>query len=531
MLKYKKTIYTFIGLLAAMFFVQSCEEDTLNKEQTSQRFVSSSEENFDNTVEIDDVITFSDVSPGVVSRQWSVDNGVAVLSPSDEGNITSSEKVVNAFFKQLGTHEIRLNQVFETDAFVGSRLAGKVLDTVITVRVISGINATVTANVVNTDGTLGTPLSMSDNAENVILAGTTVRYFIQSSGEPESYTWTFKGSSPEVVSEFVDEIDVKYTRLGVYDFSVDAGRNRPEGNFQVAYEDLLSVLPSTLPVTLDKASSTLDGKIKLEFSREIDVNSIDLADFSVTLENGGNPITSNISEITADPSAGNVLLITLDGEQMFSDDTGTFSYTQGGLLSTDAYLIDSFVDTDIEGFKGENLFASTSGYGPSFETSTDADWPVVWGSFGSLVISTAQAQDGSSSAYTEVASHVFNSPEDPSNPNQFVWIEKTTPVSLETGKKYELGVWIYLADRAMPSSFDPDIRFYWNLGGAIDFSAGPLAIFDSGFPVGEWVYRSIIVDFATTAEYTALLRGWNPDNTGNLKFYMDNLSINEVIVR
>lgn len=509
-----------------MLLVQSCEEDELVRERTNQRFVTSSEENFNNTVEIDDVITFADVSPGVVSREWSVDSGVAILTPSitptDNGTLTSSENIINAFFKQLGTHEVRLNQVYDADAYIGSRLAGKVLDTIITVTVIDAVDASVTANIVNNDGTLGEPLNMADGAKNEIFAGSTVRYFAQSSGQAAAYTWTAEGATPEVSNVFADEIDVKYTRLGDYDFTFSAGRARPLGSFNISYENLVSIIPSTEPVTLDRSSVTADGIIKLEFSREIDVTTINIADFSVTLENAGTPLTSNISEITTDPDAANILFITLDGEQIFSDDVTTFTYIQGSMLSTDAYLIDSFENIVVDRFEGENLFATSPGFDPFMETGNV--WPVIWGSQGSSELSTDQAQEGSSSIFVEVGAHADG---------QFAWMQNgATVLGVETDKTYELGVWIYLEDLGTPGAITPDIRMYWQpAGGDIDFSAGVWVGFDGALPAGEWVYRSTNITFAATTDYSTLIRGWNQDNASSLKFYMDNISIKEVNLR
>ncbi|MEW4922886.1 hypothetical protein [Algibacter sp. 2305UL17-15] len=528
MITRKKIIFYFVGLLALMISIQSCDEEELRKEQTSQRFVSSSEQDFNNTVEIDDVITFADVSPGVVSREWSVDEGVAILKPGNENGITSSKKVVNAFFKKVGDYEVRLNQVFETEAFIGSRLAGKVLDTTIVVHVIGGINSTLSARKVNADGSLGDWLNMANGAQNEVQAGSTVRYYVESTGEPKTYRWYFDGGDPTMSTQFVDEIDVKYKKLGVYDFSFQAGRSRPKGSFEETFEDLLDIIPSTEPLFLDGVIATPEGTLELNFSREIEASSIDINDFTVSITNGGSPVANNIASITTKPDAANILVLTLDGDRVYNDDTITVSYTQGSLITTDAKLADDYLDRPVV-FIGENILESAAAtYDPGLENSTSDNWPyggwgAPWDGYNrnATFISTEQSYEGDKSIKLVMQ---------PNGGAIFSYAGGGFP--LEDGKAYEIGLWVYLdvIGPTNPGGLQPDLRFYWAPNTDWGVPPNPL-LNDTTFPQKEWVYTSQIAQFNASDTYNFNIRGFNENNNSETVLYIDNFSVTEAFLR
>ncbi|MFD1315211.1 hypothetical protein [Namhaeicola litoreus] len=496
------------------------EEDDLKLIEPDHRVVYTSEMDFDNTVEINNSITFGDISPGVVERTWTFPEGVVDIVGSDS-DITSNDDIVKAIFNVVGDHEVKLNQVFKGNVYVGTKnLNTKVIDTTIVVRVLSPISASIKAFSLNKDGSVGTELNMADNAENEITASRSVRFSFTSEGEPEVFDWTFEGGDPATI-ESADPVDVKYKRMGIYDVSFIASRQRPFGGDTIHFDNLIKVIPSTEPVDLEKVSDR-EGDIGLVFSREMDPTTLNPVNFEVSIENNGNVFSPVISKVTVDENEGNIVRIALVGEQIYNDDIIKVSYTPGSLSTLDGVQADGFTDQQLI-FNKINILDTSSDYDYSFENSTASNWPYMWwgGIWGEydLQISSAKAQHGSKSAYIEF------------RPNGGMIIGHTNTAGdqitfpVEAGKTYEIGLWVYVEDLGEndPAGFAPDIRFFWFPD--TDWGVGGNPTFSSDFSTGKWVYSSTFVQFSASGDKTFQIRGYNEANPKRLKFYMDNLSV------
>ncbi|MGJ8732779.1 PKD domain-containing protein [Cellulophaga fucicola] len=511
-----------MGLAFMSFlFIASCsEDDTENLTEPSHRIVLTSEMDFENKVEINNSITFGDASPGVVSREWNFPEGAANVT-------TSTEQNIKAVFTKAGIHNVTLNQTFKNDAYVGTKLKGKELDTTIVVTVLNPVKASIIANYVNPDGTLGAALNISENAENEVVASRSVQFSYVVDGEPESFIWNIEGGDPETFNGADTEVNVKYKRQGIYDLRFAATRQRPFGGDTISFKNLIKVIPSTDPVDLEKVADK-DGSIALVFSREMDEASINPADFNVTITNNDVDIPNTIGSVSVDSNEGNVVIITLDGTTIYNNDIVKVSYTKGDLQTLDGVAADSFVDSQLI-FDKVNILKEASDYDYSFENSTASNWPYMnwgapWDAY-SLEISSDQAQDGTNSAYIEmdaaggmIIGHRTTAGED-----------ITFPV--EAGKTYEIGVWVYVTSLGNNNAagFDPDLRFFWFPD--TDWAVGGNPTFGTDFSVGEWVYSSTFVEFSTTGDKTFQIRGYNQDNADIISFYMDNLSVSEASLR
>lgn len=520
MKKFNKTILSIIIVPLILLGVIACDKDDDNLSVPNHRVIYTSQMDFDNKIQVDNFITFGDVSPGIKSRTWSFPSGVANLE-------TSTESIVKATFTQVGEHNVTLHQVFNGNAYVGETLMGTELDTTIVVKVLAPISISLQGFLLNPDGTLGDELNMSDNAENEVIASREVRFMYTVDGEPENFEWTFQGGDPEVFEGSDPEVDVKYRSVGTYDLSFTAGRARPQGNATVQYTNLIKVVPSTDPVDLDRVSDK-DGKIALEFSRDMDPFTLNKDHFSVTIENGGTMLTPDISLAEVDTQSGNVVLLTLASETIYNDDIVKVSYTPGTLTTLDAVAATAFTDAQLQ-FNLDNILTG-SDYDYSFENSINDNWDTLpWGAPWNLYtsnISSVQAKDGNNSMYIEIEPFggMIMGHRDLSN--EFIRF----PV--ETGKTYEIGVWVYVEDLGNndPSiGFDPDLRFFWNPGTNWGVPGSPT--FHSGFTTNEWVYSSFFATFPANADTSFMIRGYNQGNPEALKFYMDNIIVAEVNLR
>ncbi|WP_194765726.1 SwmB domain-containing protein [Tamlana sp. I1] len=518
-MKLNKNIAKYL-FLAVLGFTACNEDDELNLQEPSQRVIYTSQMDFDNQIEVGNYITFGDVSPGVSSRTWTFPENITSVK-----NGTSSDDIVKAYFNKSGQYDVKLHQVFKKDAYVDETLMGKELDTTIVVTVFEPLNISIKANYINPDGTLGADLNISDKAENVLEASRSVRYTYAIAGGPQNTLWTFDGGTPETV-ENTETIDVKYKKMGTFNLELSAGRERPFGEALLSLENFIKVVPSTDPVTLDGVFN--DGEsIALDFSREMDPATLNAADFSVTIDNKGTILTPSVATATINESEGTRVLLTLDNEAIYNDDTITVSYTPGNLTTLDGVKAEALIDEPLV-FVGKNIFDNgVFDYG--FETTMDTDWKyrgwgAPWDNY-TLNISEAQAYDGDKSAYVVV------------NPGGGMIVGQNDAAGIpakfnvEAGKSYELGVWIYVESLGtiLDGVNPPDVRFYWNPG--TDWSVGGNPTFTVDYQVGQWVYSSQIVSFFDSGEKAINIRGDNQNNPQALKFYMDNLTLIEANLR
>ncbi|WP_075342981.1 hypothetical protein [Tenacibaculum agarivorans] len=519
-IKLKNIITILILSLAGTCFVQCDKEETVVIEP-NQRSVFTSEMDFNNNVNVNADIDFADASAGVVSRLWTFPDNVVDIDKSDNDK-TSTNKIVKAFFNTPGTYNVTLNQTFKGDVFAnGTSTGSNTADTTIVVNVLSEVKLGLTAHLLNDDGTLGAPLTIADNVENEVTASKKVRFSYTVEGQPNTFDWTFNGATPETFNGPDIDVDVTYRSLGVHDLKFIASRNRPAGSDTIFYKNLIKVIPSTEPVTLD-AVNERDGKIGLEFSRDMDITTVDSSNFTVSLENNGMMIPVNITDISIDPSAPNVVLITLN-ETVYRDDTAKVSYTPGLLSTTDQVKADAISEAVVGFERIENVLESTT-LDYSFENSTniDSEWPDngwggLWGMYNRDVSST-RAKTGSSSLMVEY------------QPNGGMILNSgSATIPTVQGQSYELGFWVYVESlgNSDPSQFLPEIRFFADP----PFQELGIVFFNDTFPTGEWVYQSLIFTSNTTTDAKLLIRGFNEFNPQPLKFFMDDLTLRKVNLR
>ncbi|WP_067146479.1 hypothetical protein [Pseudotamlana agarivorans] len=518
-MKIYKNIFKFL-CIAALSFTACDSDNDLELHEPSHRVIYTSQMDFENTIEVGNYITFGDVSPGIVSRKWTFPENITNVQGSE-----TSEDIVKAYFNKAGVYDVTLNQTFKSDAYVDEQLQGKELDTVIVVTVLEPISLSVKANYINPDGTLGAALNMADGAKNILEASRSIRYSYSVVGAPEKTTWTFEEGTPSSV-ENTETVDIKYRKMGIFDFELKGERSRPFGEAMVGFTDFVEVVASTDPVDLDAVYNYQDY-IALEFSREMDPATLNAADFSVTIENAGMVLNPMIESAMVDPVEGNRILLSLLNETAYNDDTVTVSYTAGSLATLDFVAADSFSDVPLV-FVGNNILDNGSfdfGFENSLDTNwKDLGWGAPWDDF-SFRVSSARAYDGTKSGYVEmipnsgmIMGHVDNS---------------GVPVAfnVEAGKTYELGVWVYVET---PTNYaatanPPDVRLYW--APATNWGIGPNPEINTNFKIGEWVYSSQIVTFSASGPTNLNIRVNNQSNADVMKLYLDNLTLIEANLR
>ncbi|GGZ67985.1 hypothetical protein [Algibacter mikhailovii] len=520
-----KKIRNFNLFLFVVLAILSCDKDELvNLVEPSHRVIVTSEMNFDNTINVGGHIDFGDISQGVESRLWTFPETVSTIVGAS-GN-TSSKDVVKGLFNTPGVYDVTLNQVFKKNVYPNEDsqepIDGRELDTTIVVTVLGPVEAYIKAHYINDDGTTGEELDLSDNAENELTASKYVRLSYTADGAPEDFVWNLPGAKPDQVAEAEPEVDVRYSKLGSWDLQFIASRNRPGGADTINVKKFIKVVASTEPVTLDRVfEKTKETSIGLEFSREMDPESVNKDDFTVKIETASgavlNPVIANVS---VDNTEGNVLVVELSNEMIYNDDTVKVSYIPGTLRTSDLVDATEIVDAVLTDFIKENLFddPNFSDVDNSFEKSEVENWPnLPWGAPWNaydMSFSYDQAHSGEKSMYLEfhpeggmIIGNVDASGENITFPT-------------EKGFNYEMGAWFYVVDAGVPVI--SNVRMYWRP--STNWGVPDNPTFSADSPVGEWFYSSAIVNFSADGNESFMLRGQNV-NSETLKFYMDDLSL------
>lgn len=519
-IKYLKFVF-----ILSLLFVGCNEDESIDLVEPNHRVIVTSEMNFENTINIGGHIDFGDLSRGVQNRTWTFPADASRISGED-GN-TSSKDVVKGFFSKAGVYDVTLNQVFKGNVYPNEDsvepIQGRELDTTIVVTVLGDVASSIQINYINEDGSLGAPLNLSDNAENEITASKYVRISQNSAGTPTNFDWSMPGANPAQTSiaDAPDaETDVRYTKLGTWDLQFIASRTRPTDADTIYIKNFIKVIPSTEPVDLDRVFEyESQTKIGLEFSREMDPATVNRNNFSVTIETAsGSTINPEIASVLVDANEGNILIIELANELMYNDDIVKVSYTPGALTTLDAVASDAIADAVLTDFIKVNLLESND-VDNSFETSTADNWPYLWwgGQWGEydLSVSFDRARTGDKSLYIEFRPNggmIIGHRDAGGNNINF---------SVESGFKYEMGVWVYIEDLGNISG-EANIRMYWAPG--TNWGIGDNVTFTPTSTTGEWVYSSAIVEFAASGEVNYMIRGINT-NSERLKFYMDDLTL------
>ena len=527
-LKTYKILY--LTVLTVLAFYACSEDETLTLPEASHRVIVTSEMNYENTINIGGHIDFGDISSGVKSRTWTFPQNVSSISDSDKN--TSGENTVKAFFSQAGKHNVTLHQVFKGDVYRNEDSATpsglKELDTTIVVTVLNPVSSVLTANYINDDGSLGDPLSMTDNAENEITASKYVRLSYSSDGAPVNFVWNLNGGKPAQVTNPVGEVDVRYSKLGTHDLQFIASRSRPFDADTINIKNFIKVNPSTEPVTLDRVLENGAQIIGLEFSREMDPATVNKNNFSVSIETAsGATLSPTISSIVVDNIEGNILNISLNGEILYNDDTIKVSYSPGVLATLDGVAATATTDAILTDFVKTNILLETE-VDHSFESTTADNWPYGWwgGQWGEydLNLSSNRAHTGDKSMYIEYRPEggmILGNTDNGGN-------NVTFPV--ESGFNYEMGVWVFVDDLGSPDAVTPpDLRFYWTP--STNWGIDANVEFPPTFETGKWVYSSAIVQFSATENITYMIRGFNSGNSQTLKFYMDDLTVYKLTSR
>ncbi|MFY0600678.1 MAG: hypothetical protein JXR03_13480 [Cyclobacteriaceae bacterium] len=406
-----KKILRNICLLIGIVIIYSCSNDyELPGVQPNHFVVYLSEEFFENTIEVGTHVDFADVSQGVVSRTWSFPEGVVEIN--GQSVTTTSENRFRADFMKIGTFEVSLTQEYKGDAWIETEQVGAVIDTTYTIEVIDSITASFESEVLDYLLEPQGAITITDNGESEIEAGSSITYFVTSTGEPGSNTWYFEGGTPEVYEptnqDNADTVTILYKSLGTYDIELISSRFRPRGSDTLSFTNAIKTIPSTAPILVSEASRVDRSTISIAFSREIDTPPVGVGSkFDVTIRNNGTVINPSVASVRVDGTDATIVYLDIADEMLYSSDTITFDYTPTGdndLVSLDFYTLDSFeeisVDPNYDFMFDPSLggFEFDEGFGNNVDDDAQLD---LWVPEGAFTKSTERSKSGATSGRLE----------------------------------------------------------------------------------------------------------------------------------
>ncbi|WP_109833167.1 hypothetical protein [Reichenbachiella versicolor] len=380
MLKHKKKIYSNVSVVLAILvmLLGACGEEMNQWEvnNEAQRFVMVSQASNENIINIGGRIEFSDASRGVATREWGIpDKDSVTVLEGDEG-----ASLLSVRFDKAGEYAISLHQIFEDSAYAEDEDSKRdiELDTMYRVSVLPLIDiVSFKANILE-NGVLGQEISLQDSAEIALVDGTTVRYTFETEGKVNSIVDSdFDGGLLVEESTNVGNgtFDIVYNGLDkVFDLEAILARTNPRSSDTVKYVDFIKLIESQEPLTLVNVIER-EGRAYLKFSRSIKSSSIDKDDFEVKITpEGGSEMTATISTAALDTDPSTIVL-TLDGDQIYSDDEAVVSYTVGSLeadAKNSSFPAEAFSDESIEHEEINILVAQDYDYG--FENTSSVSW-------------------------------------------------------------------------------------------------------------------------------------------------------------
>ncbi|UXX79375.1 hypothetical protein N7E81_18650 [Reichenbachiella carrageenanivorans] len=506
----------------------SCEEDIEPKgTNPSHRVFYTNQATNDNTVNVGGRIDFADVSQGVTSREWSFPESAEL-----EGTTTDAQ--VSAFFTEAGSFQVGLHQEFSDSAYAerGVDKLGMVLDTVLNVTVLPLVDVTkLSAKLLNRDGSLGADVKLESESQTEIFAGSTLRFSYEAIGDPTDITGVIDGGALSNADVVNHTFDVKFGGLDTYDLTVFFKREQPVSTDTVAYTNFIKTISSPDPVSLISIYDK-EGKIAVEYSRDLLSSSVSASDFTAEIATKAGPvITPVVSGAALDPDNGAVVLLTLKDDEVYSDDEVTVSFKAGTLMSADIKAADAFTDQDLE-HQGANLFAD-SNWDYGFEQTTAVDWvdQDVYGWLAAndnftAVTSTTQVHEGTVSM--KITVDAGNGPTGimPKNASDGSVHTFTTDNEIQVRQS----AWVYVESAPAGGNCLMRLRM-----AAYQFPWGqqtPMCAFTDGsggfataLPIGEWVQIEQIFTANITASEGVPTMIISPVNSGatDLVFYLDDM--------
>lgn len=375
----KNIKYLFVFSILALFFACDDDYEALNEYADVDWYTSGF--NLMKQLNIEDYMSFSDLSQGAVEHSWTFSDtsgckflkGMIVRQDStyypfiDEnlGN-TSYDETVSVLFTKPGLQGIRLKNTFSRFVeFIGTDTLSAVkqgdvwvIDTTFMVDVFDTIQSAfkvyhneveIASIAYNQQSVLADKDSWP---EYEIQAGEALKFVdLTEVGRPNTSGWTLNGGSPSSSSDSVAMIN--YYRLGTFyarNTSSRTGEKIP-GAMKMKYVPLkIKVIKSTLPFEVTGTiKEQKDETIQIAVTGEVNNFTGKEGFFTVHVTNSKSGFDQDIAVASASVNAsqGNIIDLKL-AEPIYNEDVVTVAYAGGDITSLDDRTLEDFTTLPVK---------------------------------------------------------------------------------------------------------------------------------------------------------------------------------------
>ncbi|MUH37129.1 hypothetical protein D9O36_14850 [Zobellia amurskyensis] len=487
-------------------------------------------------INLDQYLSFTDLSQGAVSHSWRIEKtDVFLEGPIDrtdsiteqfiiEPRVTTSfDKTVHVLFQTPGMKKVRLYNTFnEMVTFKGNRAdvdyemaAVKqgdvyVIDTTFMVKVYPKLVPII--KVRNGE----TTVNHEANDTIYIEAGNTMEFTdLSTIGEPTGRNWSIRkalkpgeevAENPVVNSSGDSIANIAFNQLGSFRASMNlsrSGQNIPGASVAYPINAPIKVIPSSKPFELTGEIRELeDETIQVPYNGEFAPFGGQEEFFTVMVNGEAFDVAS--VEVNADNATK--LDIKL-AAPIYRPDVITVSYAGGSIESSDTREALPFTDEPVIMSRVNLIPADIAG----LETGADS-WVPYWSNAGSVSYSTEQAAEGEYSLKLQIAAGQANAEASAPFAN---------PIIFEEGVTYIVSYDMYIAPDAV--------------GGDGTSSTGLFLLQNWGFqfwnnfahPLGEWKTHTVEYQSTTPLSQFYLRILPNAEKTTDMTVYYDNFTIIE----
>ncbi|WP_298488103.1 hypothetical protein [uncultured Maribacter sp.] len=385
-----KKIITGSILLLAFVIAVSCEEEDYEapyNDYSSFSWYSSNEfDEADKVLNINDYISYVDLSRNAVSHKWTIPASAKFLNkeftPNDSiyepfilNNANTSEEYgINVLFQQSGLQEVKLYNTYK-DSVAESVKSGDVwvVDKTFVVDVYADLNpeCKIIHNGVEVLRLNASDMPSIDNQaswpEYAIEAGDELQYIdLSTIGRPTGVKFYLDGGAPDTGNR--DTLSVKYNKLGDFTSwmeSIRAGDSVPKKTIEKLIPLNIKVIPSTKPFVfngdfIDRVSETV-----LSFPVTGEVASVigqaDNFTVHVTNADAGYDQDIAVQSVAINSDDATKIELTL-AERIYNSDEVEVSFASGNITSVDERVLEDFGPVQLKTTFEGVMDAEFSGY-------------------------------------------------------------------------------------------------------------------------------------------------------------------------
>lgn len=487
-------------------------------------------------VNLNDYVSFSDLSQGAVTHSWTIEESDAFLQGPIERTDTllekhiieprtnvSYDKTVHVLFQTSGMKKVRLRNTFnEMVTFHGNRgdmdydmpaiKQGDVyvIDTTFLVKVYPKLVPVIK---VRNEG----QIADHESKDTIYIeAGSTLEFTdLSTIGEPTGRTWTITealapgevvAENPVISSSSDSVANIAFNRLGSFRAHMNlsrSGQNIPGDYVSYTMNAPIKVTPSSQPFELTGEIIELeDETIQVPFNGEFAVFGGQEEFFTVTV----NGEEFDIASVTVNANDATKIDIKL-AEPIYRPDVITVSYAGGSIESTDTREAQPFSDVPVVMSKVNLLPEDIAGL-----ENGSGSWTTYWSNAGSVSYSTEQAATGQYSLKLQIEAGQDNA-------EATAFLED--PIIFEEGKTYIISYKMYIEPGAVGSDGSAHTGLFLLQNWGFQFWN------NFAHPVGEWTSHSVEYESTTPLSQLYLRIIPNDDKTTSMTVYYDDFSIIE----